>query len=168
MPLRIKDERRQSGHFLHKLIDVLVIGLTTVIAGWNEFNGMEDFGKAKESFFRTFLELPHGIPDEKTFARVFSWIEPGALLSGLQTWLMGVNKADGRTINIDGETIRGSACQGRQESREVLTEEDISRLNGKEKWKDIRTIILYRRRSEEKGKPTVDSRYSSIIGRWKI
>jgi hypothetical protein len=38
MPLRIKDERRQSGHFLHKLIDVLVIGLTTVIAGWDEFN----------------------------------------------------------------------------------------------------------------------------------
>jgi hypothetical protein len=29
----IKDERRQSGHFLHKLIDVLVIGLTTIRAG---------------------------------------------------------------------------------------------------------------------------------------
>jgi hypothetical protein len=27
----IKDERRQSGHFLHKLIDVLVIGLTTIL-----------------------------------------------------------------------------------------------------------------------------------------
>jgi hypothetical protein len=73
---------------------------------------MEDFGKAKESFFRTFLELPHEIPDEKTFARVFSWIEPGALLGGLQTWLMRVNKTGGRTITIDGGTIRGSACQG--------------------------------------------------------
>jgi hypothetical protein len=92
---RIKDERRKSGHFLHKLIDVLVIGLTTIIAGWNEFNGMEDFGKAKESFFRTFVELPQGIPDEKTFVRVFSLIEPGALPGGLQTWLMGVNKAGG-------------------------------------------------------------------------
>ncbi|MDR2742112.1 MAG: ISAs1 family transposase [Treponema sp.] len=109
----IKDERRQSGHFPHKLIDVLVIGLTTIIAGWDEFTVMEDFGTAKESFFRTFLELPHGIPDEKTFARVFSWIEPGSLLSSLQTWLMGVNKAGGRTITIDGKTIRGSACQGR-------------------------------------------------------
>jgi predicted transposase YbfD/YdcC len=46
---------------------------------------------------------------------------------------------------------------GRQESREVLTEEDISWLNGKEQWKDIRTIIWYRRRSEEEGKPTVDN-----------
>jgi hypothetical protein len=33
------------------------------------------------------------------------------------------------------------------------------RLNGKEQGKDLRTMILYRRRSEEKGKPTVYSRY---------
>jgi hypothetical protein len=46
---------------------------------------------------------------------------------------------------------------GRQESREVLTEEDLGRLNGKEKWKDIRTIILYRRRCVENGNPTVDN-----------
>jgi hypothetical protein len=109
----IKNERRQNGHFLHNLIDVLVIGLTTILAGWDEFNGMEDFGRGKEGFFRTFLELPQGIPDEKTFARVFSWIEPGALLSGLQTWRMGVNQASGWTITIDGKTICGSACQGR-------------------------------------------------------
>ncbi|MDR0722558.1 MAG: transposase family protein [Treponema sp.] len=82
---------------MHKLIDVLVIGLTTILAGWDEFTVMEDFGKAKEHFFRTFLELPQGIPDEKTFARVFSWIAPAALLSGLQTWLRGVNKDSGRT-----------------------------------------------------------------------
>jgi hypothetical protein len=32
----ITDWRRQSGHLLHKLIDTLVIGLTTVAAGWGE------------------------------------------------------------------------------------------------------------------------------------
>ena len=32
----ITDIRRQSGHFLHKLKDVLIIGLKTVIAGWDE------------------------------------------------------------------------------------------------------------------------------------
>jgi hypothetical protein len=78
----IKDERRQSGHFPHKLIDVLVIGLTAILAGWDEYTVTEDFGKAKERFFRTFLELPQGIPDEKTFARVFSWVEPGSADGG--------------------------------------------------------------------------------------
>jgi predicted transposase YbfD/YdcC len=48
---------------------------------------------------------------------------------------------------------------GRQESREVLTEEDIDWLSGKEKWKDLRTIIVYRRRSEEDGKTTIDNHY---------
>ncbi|MDR0723373.1 MAG: ISAs1 family transposase, partial [Treponema sp.] len=134
----IKDERRQSGHFLHKLIDVLVIGLTTILAGWDEFNVMEDFGRAKEGFFRRFLELPHGIPDEKTFARVFSWIEPGALLSGLQTWLMGVNKASGRTINIDGKTIRGSARQGRNGAHIVSA------------WVSARNMVLGQVRTGEK------------------
>jgi hypothetical protein len=61
----IIDWRRQSGRMLHKLIDVLVIGLTTVLAGWCEYTVMEDFGKMKLDFFKTFLELPHGIPDEK-------------------------------------------------------------------------------------------------------
>jgi predicted transposase YbfD/YdcC len=37
---------------------------------------MEDFGKAKLEFFKTFLELPNGIPDEKTFARLFARINP--------------------------------------------------------------------------------------------
>jgi predicted transposase YbfD/YdcC len=48
---------------------------------------------------------------------------------------------------------------GWQESREVLTEEDIGWLEGKEKRKDLRTIIVYRRRNEENGKATVDSHY---------
>jgi hypothetical protein len=39
----IIDWRRQSGHLLHKLIDVLLIGLTTVLAGWCEYTMMEDF-----------------------------------------------------------------------------------------------------------------------------
>ncbi|MDR1024789.1 MAG: transposase family protein, partial [Treponema sp.] len=54
----ITDWRRQLGHLLHKLIDALVIGLTTVVAGWGEYSVMEDFGKAKQDFFKTFLELP--------------------------------------------------------------------------------------------------------------
>jgi hypothetical protein len=53
----IKDERRQSGHFPHKLIDVPVIGLTTIRAGWDGFNVREDLKK--------FLELPHGIPQRR-------------------------------------------------------------------------------------------------------
>jgi hypothetical protein len=84
---------RQSGHLLHKLVDTLVIGLTTVMAGWSEYSVMEDFGKAKVDFFKTFLELPNGIPDEKTFARLSAWINPVELAACLERWLGEVREA---------------------------------------------------------------------------
>ena len=52
----ITDCRRPGGNLLHKLKDVLVIGLTTVVAGWDDFVVMEDFGKAKKDFFKTFFK----------------------------------------------------------------------------------------------------------------
>ncbi|MDR2802832.1 MAG: transposase family protein [Treponema sp.] len=56
----IKDERRQSRHFFHNLIDVQVIGLTTIIAVWDEFNVMEDFDRGKESFSGHFWNCRRG------------------------------------------------------------------------------------------------------------
>jgi hypothetical protein len=109
----ITDFRRPGGHLLHKLKDVLIIGLTTVVAGWDDFVVMEDFGKAKQSFFKTFLELPNGIPDEKTFARVFAFIDPQELIACLGQWLDGAGEAGGREINIDGKAICGSARKSR-------------------------------------------------------
>jgi predicted transposase YbfD/YdcC len=109
----ITDWRRQSGHLLHKLIDALVIGLTTVVAGWGEYSVMEDFGKAKQDFFKTFLELPNGIPDEKTFSRLFARINPTELAACLGQWLEEVREAGGREINIDGKTICGSGSKGK-------------------------------------------------------
>ena len=38
---------------------------------------MEEFGKAKEEWLQTFLELPNGIPSHDTFGRVFARLEPG-------------------------------------------------------------------------------------------
>jgi hypothetical protein len=37
---------------------------------------MEAFGKAKEAWFRAFLELPNGIPSHDTFGCVLSLLDP--------------------------------------------------------------------------------------------
>ena len=60
----------------HKLIDVLVIGICTGICGGDNYEAMEEFGKAKEKWFHTFLELPNGIPSHDTFWRVFKELDP--------------------------------------------------------------------------------------------
>ena len=60
----------------HKLIDVIVITLCAVLAGADEWTEIADFGRIREQWFRSFLELPAGTPSHDTFGRVFSMIRP--------------------------------------------------------------------------------------------
>jgi hypothetical protein len=98
----ITDPRRDWGNLRHKLIDMLVIALITVITGENDYEAMEDWGNEREAWFRRFLELPNGIQDKDTFRRLFERLKPGELLKALQTWLEQAEKPGNREINIDG------------------------------------------------------------------
>ncbi|MDR0601412.1 MAG: transposase family protein, partial [Treponema sp.] len=60
----IPDPRRAWGNIRHKLEDILVPGLAAFLCGGEDFEDMEHFGLSREQELRTFLELPHGIPDE--------------------------------------------------------------------------------------------------------
>jgi len=57
---------------LHKLEDILTIAICAVICGAETWVDIADFGRAKEAWLRTFLELPHGIPSHDTFGRLFA------------------------------------------------------------------------------------------------
>jgi hypothetical protein len=48
---------------------------------------MEELGRLKLDFFKQFLELPNGIPDESVFRRVLQCITPYHLQEGLERWL---------------------------------------------------------------------------------
>jgi hypothetical protein len=83
----ITDPRRSYGNLRHKLTDILVIGLCTIMCKGEDFTDMEDFGNEREQWLKTFLELPNGIPDSDTFRRVFERINPAELSSALYDWL---------------------------------------------------------------------------------
>ena len=105
---KIQDPRRTSkGHILHKLEDILIIGLCTLICNGSDFIDMEEFGNARKQWLQSFLELPNGIPDSDTFRRVFERINPNALSECLYDWL-SYNRKDGSVIAVDGKTICGS------------------------------------------------------------
>jgi hypothetical protein len=104
----IPDPRRQWGYPRHKVIDLLVIGLCSVITRGEGFDEMEEMGRDREEWFGQFLELPHGIPDEDTFCRLFERLNPGELMKCLQNWLEGMSEAGGRQVSIDGNSWRGS------------------------------------------------------------
>jgi hypothetical protein len=83
----IKDPRRQYGNLRHNLVDILIIGLCTIIANGEDFKDMENFGKSRLEWLKTFLELPNGIPDSDTFRRVFERVNPQELSKCLTDWL---------------------------------------------------------------------------------
>ena len=60
----------------HLLKDILVIAILAIIAGAQGWEDIENYGYAKQQWLSEFLELPHGIPSDDTFRRLFERINP--------------------------------------------------------------------------------------------
>jgi predicted transposase YbfD/YdcC len=104
----LEDKRRGAGK-RHKLIDILTIAICGIICGADDWNGIEEYGQAKEEWLKQFLELPHGIPSHDTFGRVFRWLDPVAFEQSFLSWVQGVMAVTkGQVIAIDGKTLRRS------------------------------------------------------------
>ena len=72
----VKDTRRQWGNIRHKLSDVLILALCSVMAGGFSFAEMENYSRREKEFFERFLDLPNGTPDADTFRRILQRIDP--------------------------------------------------------------------------------------------
>ena len=93
----------------HNLSDILTIAICAVICGADGWVQVEEFGQCKEGWFKTFLDLPNGIPSHDTFGRVFAQLDPQAFEERFTTWIADLATASqGRLVAIDGKTIRRS------------------------------------------------------------
>jgi predicted transposase YbfD/YdcC len=96
----------------HSLTDILTIAICAVICGAEGWTQVEEFGRAKLKWFRTFLRLPNGIPSHDTFGRVFAKLAPEAFEACFVKWIETLaHKSQGRLIAVDGKTIRRSLDQ---------------------------------------------------------
>jgi predicted transposase YbfD/YdcC len=102
----IPDPRRQSENLKHPLVDLILLGFCGVLAGCDDFVEIAEWGKVNEAFFRTFLELPHGIASHDTFTRVFALLQPRGLQEVLLPWLLERRGVPGDWIHLDGKTLR--------------------------------------------------------------
>jgi len=97
----------------HKLIDLLVIAICTLLCGGESFNDMEEFGQAKHAWFKTFLELPAGIPSHDTFNRLFAALDPKQFLECFLRWTQSLRTAiAGEIVAIDGKALRRAVKRG--------------------------------------------------------
>jgi len=103
----LEDPRRYNKrHLLHNII---VIAICAAICGADDWVAVEDFGRAKQSWFEEFLELPHGIPSHDTFGDVFRVLDPNQFRRSFIQWVQAVNEiAGGQIVPIDGKQLRRS------------------------------------------------------------
>jgi predicted transposase YbfD/YdcC len=100
---------RQEDRCDHKLIDILFIAICAVICGADGFTEMEEFGIAKQTWLRQFLELKNGIPSHDTFGRVLARLNPRAFQQCFLDWVRAVAQiTDQEIVPIDGKRLRRS------------------------------------------------------------
>ncbi len=86
-----------------------------MIAGCEDWDEIEDYGKAKESVLKSFLNLDFGIPSHQTFSRVFSLIDPNAFQKILIDWVQSIRDPSlTKFIAIDGKEHRRSFDRANQ------------------------------------------------------
>ena len=100
---------RVQGRCDHKLMDIIIMAICGALCGADSWVGIETVGRAKEVWFRQFLELEHGIPSHDTFGDVFAKIDSEAFQKRFIRWVESVFRVTkGQVVAIDGKTLRGS------------------------------------------------------------
>jgi len=105
----LSDPRRRTMNLRHQFIDILMIAICAIICGANSWVAVEEFGKAKENWFRRFLELPNGIPSHDVFTNVFRKLVSKQFEVCFTSWTESISEVfDGEVVAIDGKTLRRS------------------------------------------------------------
>lgn len=98
----------------HQLLDSITIAICAVIWGSDSWVYVEMYAKSKEEWFRTFLDLPCGIPSQYTLRQaqddVFSRPDPDQFQRCFMEWTQAMaDLLPGEVVAIDGTTVRRSS-----------------------------------------------------------
>jgi predicted transposase YbfD/YdcC len=105
---KLKDPRRPHRR-LHLLQDIIVIALCAVIAGAQDWQEIETFGRKRRDWLKRILKLPNGIPSHDTFERVFDRLKPQAFQACFRNWVKAIQQSlTIKHVAIDGKTLRSS------------------------------------------------------------
>jgi len=92
----------------HKLVDIVAMALCAVVAGADDWVEIATYAKAREAWFREFLDLPGGVPSHDTFGRVFALLDPDAFGKCYVDWVRALINIPDELVAIDGKTLRRS------------------------------------------------------------
>ena len=135
------EDPRQAMNQRHKFVDVLVIAICAAICGADDWESVATFGQAKEKWFRTFLELPNGIPSHDTFWRIFRWLDPEQFQRCFLRWMGAIAQVtEGEVVALDGKQLR----------RSFDTQSDKAAINMVSAWASSNRLVLGQRQVDAK------------------
>ena len=124
----------------HLLEEILLIAIAAILSGANGWNEIENYGKAKIDWLRTFLTLPSGIPSHDTFNRVFAALDPGELEKGFVAWVSSIARLTaGEVVSIDGKALKGSRKAGSKGLVHMVSA-----------WANANNLVLAQRKVDDK------------------
>ncbi len=100
---------RQQGKVEHKLTDIILLTICTVLSGQDDWKAIHLYGTRWLDFLKRFGDFSHGVPSAITIARVMGMINATRLQKCFIEWMKSCCElTDGEVIAIDGKTVRGS------------------------------------------------------------
>src|SRR5258708_8141485 len=108
-----RSERNQE----HPLLSILLIALCAVISGADNWVDIEGYGKAKQGWLESILDLPNGIPSHDTFGRVFRFINTQAFQDRFLKWVQDWRRRQRRRVRAVRAQQMGGAKAGPSEKR---------------------------------------------------
>ena len=129
------EDLRSHINKLHNLVDILLIGIISVISGAETWKQMVEFANSKEEFLKKFLILPNGIPSEDIRNKVFSSIDSSQFETCFIDWVNSISKISETVTDTD-------IGNGRIETRKCSVISDFQFIkNESNKWNNLKQIV---------------------------
>lgn len=108
--LRVCTILRVQASCEHLLFDIVSIAILAVTCGADDWTDLQTFGRLRQEWLASFLELPNGIPSHDTFRRMLGLLDRQQFSSCLLQWTQALHEASGgQLIAIDGKALRRSS-----------------------------------------------------------
>lgn len=93
----------------HYFGELLFIAIAAMLCGMDTCADFARFAKSRKSWLQQWLKLPGGAPCANTFLRLFAAIDPTSFYHCLRVFVLKqLPHLEGKLINIDGKSLRGS------------------------------------------------------------
>jgi hypothetical protein len=105
---KIPDPRRKRGlrHPLHAVLGLVVVAM---LAGMKSLEAISQFGRDHGPKMAGLLGFCRKTPAKSTLSVVLRAVDSVVLEGTLREWVMGRLSLEGKTLPLDGKTLRGSA-----------------------------------------------------------